>query len=55
VPNYDMRLGLADAATATRLVAGYALPSTEELRKHVAAEIARWQAMREKAGIEQQQ
>jgi tripartite-type tricarboxylate transporter receptor subunit TctC len=27
----------------------------EELRKHVAAEVARWQAVREKAGIEQQQ
>ncbi len=35
-----------------------ALPVTstpEELRKHIAAEVARWQAVREKAGIEQQQ
>jgi tripartite-type tricarboxylate transporter receptor subunit TctC len=35
-----------------------ALPTSstpDELRRHIAAEVARWQAVREKAGIEQQQ
>jgi tripartite-type tricarboxylate transporter receptor subunit TctC len=49
---------LAGDKVREQIVKVGALPvssTPEGLRKHIAAEIARWQAVREKAGIEQQQ
>jgi tripartite-type tricarboxylate transporter receptor subunit TctC len=60
VAAYSAALGKALAGDKVReqILKVGALPvssTPEELRKHVAAEVARWQAVREKAGIEQQQ
>ena len=55
--NKAMRELLATDAVRAQIVKVGALPKSstpEELRKHIASEIDRWKAVREKAKIEQQ-